>query len=118
MIAIISLFFAAGLILLENKEKVFDAFDWLFIFAGILRTISYLPQPLEIWRNESIGDIDIRVPIVTMLGGFVWLGYSFLLEEITWGLRAYLIVYLLTVGSTFVLCLIYPEKKEAKALKA
>lgn len=45
--------------------------------AGLLTTVSLVPQVTKIWKSRSAKDVSRRMFIVFTLGVALWLGYGF-----------------------------------------
>jgi len=48
--------------------------------AGILTTISFLPQVVKVWKSRSATDISLWMFLLFSLGVFLWLLYGIYLE--------------------------------------
>ena len=50
--------------------------------AGILTTISFVPQLIRVWRLRSARDISLAMFLAFSLGVFLWLVYGISLHSI------------------------------------
>ena len=50
-------------------------------FAGLLTTVSFLPQVLKTWKSRSTSDLSMGMLSIFSLGVMCWLVYGFLLQE-------------------------------------
>jgi len=53
--------------------------DILGFVAGIITTLSFLPQVVRVYRNKSGHDISFWMMLLLALGVILWLIYGFLL---------------------------------------
>jgi len=60
----------------------FDLSFYLGIAAGLLCTISFLPQVFKIYKQKSARDISLVTFITFALGVFIWLIYGITIKEI------------------------------------
>jgi len=58
-----------------NVETIFGS------IAGILTTISFIPQVIKIWRQKTAKDISLITFIVFTIGVFIWLLYGFMIKS-------------------------------------
>jgi MtN3 and saliva related transmembrane protein len=52
------------------------------LLAGILCTISFLPQVIKIFKTKQAGDLSLATFLILSLGVFLWLIYGFLIKQI------------------------------------
>lgn len=50
--------------------------------AGLLTTISFVPQVLKVWRSRSAGDISLWMFLLFSLGVLLWLVYGIYLRSV------------------------------------
>lgn len=67
------------------------------IFAGVLTTISFLPQVVRAARSKSTGDISLGMFVILAVGIFLWFIY---------GVRIDSFPVILANGVTFVFAII------------
>ena len=56
-----------------------DFITILGLAAGVLTTIAFLPQMLQIWQTKSAKDVSYVMLIVFMSGLLLWLVYGIIL---------------------------------------
>ena len=56
--------------------------DLVGIFAGVLTTISFLPQVVRAARTKSTGDISLGMFVILAVGIFLWFIYGVLIESL------------------------------------
>ena len=56
-----------------------DFITILGLAAGVLTTIAFLPQMLQIWQTKSAKDVSYVMLIVYMSGLLLWLVYGIIL---------------------------------------
>ncbi len=59
--------------------------DYIFLIglmAGILTTVSFLPQFLKAWKSKSTGDISLGTCTLITIGIFFWLCYGILKADL------------------------------------
>lgn len=54
----------------------------LGISAGILTTISFLPQVIKTWKSRSAKDLSLGMFSLFCLGVVLWLAYGILVSDI------------------------------------
>jgi MtN3 and saliva related transmembrane protein len=54
----------------------------LGVLAGILTTISFVPQLLKTWRTKSAKDMSLPMLMSFCAGVFLWLVYGILIQSI------------------------------------
>jgi MtN3 and saliva related transmembrane protein len=54
----------------------------LGISAGILTTISFLPQVIKTWKSRSAKDLSLGMFSLFCLGVVLWLAYGILVHDI------------------------------------
>ena len=55
---------------------------YLGLIAGILTTISFLPQVIKTFKTRKTDDISLLMYIILCVGTFLWLSYGFLKKDI------------------------------------
>jgi MtN3 and saliva related transmembrane protein len=53
----------------------------LGFLAGLLTTISFLPQVVKTWKSRSASDLSLGMFFVFSVGVICWLVYGLLLQE-------------------------------------
>ena len=69
-------------------------------FAGLLTTISFLPQVAKTWKSRSASDLSLGMFSVFSVGVMFWLVYGFLIQEppiIFWNLITLVLVLTLLI---------------------
>ena len=59
-----------------------DLITVLGLVAGLLTTVSLVPQALKIWRTKSAKDVSLRMFAAFSLGVALWLAYGILKKEV------------------------------------
>jgi MtN3 and saliva related transmembrane protein len=54
----------------------------LGLFAGILTTISFLPQVIKTWKTKSAKDVSFGMVSIYIFGACMWLIYGFLSKDV------------------------------------
>ncbi|MBN3947042.1 MAG: SemiSWEET transporter [Nostoc sp. NMS7] len=54
----------------------------LGLFAGILTTISFLPQVIKIWKTKSAKDVSLRMVCTYIAGTCMWLVNGFIHKDL------------------------------------
>jgi MtN3 and saliva related transmembrane protein len=60
----------------KQKGLSVNIIELIGIVAGILTTISFLPQVIKTWRYRSAKDLSLTMFICFCLGVFLWLIYG------------------------------------------
>ena len=55
--------------------------NYIGIFAGILTTISFIPQVIKVWSNRSAKDLSAWWLLIFFIGVSSWLIYGFLIFD-------------------------------------
>ena len=50
--------------------------DMLGLFAGMLTTISFLPQVIKTWKSKSAKDLSLGMFLIFSIGVSLWLIYG------------------------------------------
>jgi len=50
--------------------------------AGILTTVSFLPQAIKVWQSKSAKDLSLIMYIFSSVGVFLWMIYGIMLNEL------------------------------------
>jgi MtN3 and saliva related transmembrane protein len=56
--------------------------QWLGILAGILTTVSFLPQVMKTWKSQSAKDLSLGMFLIFSLGIALWLVYGILINDL------------------------------------
>ncbi len=56
--------------------------QWLGILAGILTTVSFLPQVMKTWKSRSAKDLSLGMFLIFSLGIALWLVYGILINDL------------------------------------
>ncbi len=54
-----------------------DLLTCIGLFAGVLTTISFLPQAIKTWKTKSTKDISLEMFLCFCLGVILWVIYGF-----------------------------------------
>ncbi|MEH2055723.1 MAG: SemiSWEET transporter [Nostoc sp.] len=54
----------------------------LGLFAASITTVSFLPQMIKIWQNQSAKDVSFVMLICFNTGVFLWLIYGIILKQL------------------------------------
>jgi MtN3 and saliva related transmembrane protein len=52
------------------------------LMAGLLTTLSLVPQALKIWKSKSAKDISLKMFVAFSVGVALWLVYGILQKEV------------------------------------
>ena len=55
---------------------------FLGLTAGVLTTLSFLPQVIKAWKSRSTRDISLGMFAVFCTGVFLWVVYGFLVGDV------------------------------------
>ena len=55
--------------------------EWLGVAAGVLTTLSFVPQVLKTWRTKSVEDVSIWMLLAFNGGITLWLTYGILIGK-------------------------------------
>lgn len=55
---------------------------WLGLAAGVLTTVSFVPQLLKVWRTRSADDISTGMFVLFCTGLVLWLTYGVLIHDL------------------------------------
>jgi MtN3 and saliva related transmembrane protein len=56
--------------------------DAVGLLAGLLTTISLIPQAMKIWKSRSAGDVSLKMFVAFSAGIALWLAYGILMKEL------------------------------------
>ena len=56
--------------------------SWLAIAAGILTTVSFIPQVSRAWRTKSTGDLSLGMLVSFNAGVLCWFLYGWLTGQL------------------------------------
>ncbi len=59
--------------------------EWLTglgLLAGVLTTLSFLPQVIKTWRSRSARDISLGMFSMFCTGVFLWIVYGFIIGDV------------------------------------
>ncbi|MBE2179662.1 MAG: SemiSWEET transporter [Chthoniobacterales bacterium] len=66
-------------------EALPPASQWITVLgllAGVLTTLSFLPQVLKAWKSRSTRDISLGMFLMFCTGVFLWIVYGVLVADI------------------------------------
>ena len=86
--------------------------DWFVLLFSFGSIVSYLAQPLEIWRRKSSGVVEIRLLAVYFVSTSFWVLYAFAVGN--WVLRITCPAYLVILGATIALWFRYRPARTEK----
>jgi len=55
--------------------------EWIGSIAGVLTTVSFLPQVYQAWKTKSTETISMPMLIMMTSGVFLWLVYGILINQ-------------------------------------
>ena len=55
--------------------------NYIGIFAGVLTTVSFIPQVIKVWRFKSAKDLSAWWLLIFFIGVSSWLVYGFLIID-------------------------------------
>ena len=76
----------------------FSMANWITYFgliAGVLTTISFLPQVIKSLKTKKTGDVSVLMYVVLVIGVFLWMIYGILINDLPL-ILANLITFILT----------------------
>jgi MtN3 and saliva related transmembrane protein len=56
--------------------------DAVGLLAGLLTTVSLVPQAMKIWKSKSAEDISLKMFVAFSVGVALWLAYGVLMKEL------------------------------------
>ena len=56
--------------------------NYIGIFAGVLTTISFIPQVIKVWKSKSAKDLSAWWLFIFCVGVSSWLVYGFLIVDL------------------------------------
>jgi len=56
--------------------------EYLGLLAGLLTTISFLPQAIKTWKTKSAKDLSLQMFLIFCTGVVLWLAYGLLTSNI------------------------------------
>lgn len=56
--------------------------DAVGLLAGLLTTISLIPQAMKIWKSRSAADVSLKMFVAFSAGIALWLAYGILMKEL------------------------------------
>jgi MtN3 and saliva related transmembrane protein len=56
--------------------------DVVGLLAGLLTTLSLIPQATKIWKSRSAEDISLKMFVAFSIGIALWLAYGILMKEL------------------------------------
>lgn len=51
------------------------------LLAGLLTTLSFLPQVKQVWRTRSARDISLGMYLIFVSGVTMWLSYGIIIDD-------------------------------------
>jgi MtN3 and saliva related transmembrane protein len=58
--------------------------DILGTVAGIITTLTFLPQVIKTWRDKSAKDISLMMFLIAATNEIMWIAYGALLSPVNW----------------------------------
>lgn len=55
--------------------------EWLGVAAGVLTTLSFVPQVVKTWRTKSVEDVSLWMLLAFNAGITLWLVYGILTSK-------------------------------------
>lgn len=59
-----------------------DSTKILGLVAGLLTTISFVPQVVKTWRSRSAKDLSLVMFLLYCVGVFLWMIYGIMIDEL------------------------------------
>ncbi len=59
-----------------------NGIDYLGLFAGMLTTISFLPQVIKTWKTQSARDLSLEMFLIFCTGVLLWLIYGVIVGNV------------------------------------
>ncbi|MCH2082780.1 MAG: SemiSWEET transporter [Saprospiraceae bacterium] len=56
--------------------------EWIGLIAGVLTTLSFVPQVYRTWKTKSADDLSLGMFLMFTLGVILWLIYGFLIDDL------------------------------------
>lgn len=58
--------------------------DVLGTVAGIITTLTFLPQVIKTWKDKSAKDISLMMFVIAVTNEIMWIAYGALLSPVNW----------------------------------
>ncbi|MCI5081267.1 MAG: SemiSWEET transporter [Saprospiraceae bacterium] len=84
--------------------------EWIGLVAGLLTTISFIPQVYRTWKTRSAEDLSLGMFLLFTTGVVLWLIYGFIINDLPIILAN--IVTLSLAGTLLVFKLVFSSKKK------
>jgi MtN3 and saliva related transmembrane protein len=65
-----------------EKKRSMDSAKIIGLVAGLLTTISFIPQVIKTWRSKSAKDLSLVMFLLYCAGMLLWTIYGFMLNEL------------------------------------
>lgn len=66
----------------DYLPALMDTVTAIGLLAGILTTVSFVPQLVKVYRSRSAGDISLSMYLIITTGFFLWLLYGVLIASL------------------------------------
>jgi MtN3 and saliva related transmembrane protein len=66
----------------ECLIRFMDIVKIIGLLAGILTTISFLPQVIQTWKTKSAKDLSLPMFLIFFLGTILWLIYGIMIDSL------------------------------------
>jgi MtN3 and saliva related transmembrane protein len=66
----------------ECLTRFMDIVKIIGLLAGILTTISFLPQVIQTWKTKSAKDLSLPMFLIFFLGTILWLIYGIMIDSL------------------------------------
>jgi MtN3 and saliva related transmembrane protein len=64
------------------KKSTMHSTKILGLVAGLLSTISFVPQVVKTWRSRSAKDLSLVMFLLYCAGVFLWMIYGIMIDEL------------------------------------
>ncbi len=58
--------------------------DFLGAAAGIVTTLTFLPQVIKTWKDKSAKDVSLMMFVIAVVNEIMWIVWAALLDPINW----------------------------------
>lgn len=62
----------------------FKFVDILGTVAGVITTLTFLPQVIKTWKEKSAKDISLMMFLIAAINEVMWIAYGALLTPVNW----------------------------------
>ncbi len=90
----------------------------LGMVAGVMTTVSFLPQLFKVWRSKSASDLSFFMLLILNTGMLLWLVYGILIEDIAVIMTHSVSLILASLILGFKVKYQYEQRRQARRLQA